>query len=129
MCLCRLLQEQRLRYLKMHDKRQQQQASEQDKLQRLREIAENQEAKLKKVRALKGHVEQKRLSNGKLGEPHSVQQHIESLEWYVLTLIISILVVKQDDPFGLKNQLGNIQADGIIHLLQQHLNLIKLLKK
>ncbi|XP_033874556.2 apoptosis-stimulating of p53 protein 2a isoform X4 [Acipenser ruthenus] len=60
--------EQRLRYLKMHDKRQQQQASEQDKLQRLREIAENQEAKLKKVRALKGHVEQKRLSNGKLVE-------------------------------------------------------------
>ncbi|KAK6489891.1 apoptosis-stimulating of p53 protein 2-like isoform X1 [Huso huso] len=60
--------EQRLRYLKMHDQRQQQQASEQDKLQRLREIAENQEAKLKKVRALKGHVEQKRLSNGKLVE-------------------------------------------------------------
>ncbi|MBN3275613.1 ASPP2 protein, partial [Polyodon spathula] len=60
--------EQRLRYLKMHDQRQQQQASEQNKLQRLREIAENQEAKLKKVRALKGHVEQKRLSNGKLVE-------------------------------------------------------------
>ncbi|MBN3283336.1 ASPP2 protein, partial [Polyodon spathula] len=60
--------EQRLRYLKMHDQRQQQQASEQEKLQRLREIAENQEAKLKKVRALKGHVEQKRLSNGKLVE-------------------------------------------------------------
>ncbi|XP_041106001.1 apoptosis-stimulating of p53 protein 2-like isoform X2 [Polyodon spathula] len=60
--------EQRLRYLKMHDQRQQQQVSEQNKLQRLREIAENQEAKLKKVRALKGHVEQKRLSNGKLVE-------------------------------------------------------------
>lgn len=45
-----------------------QQASEQEKLQRLRENVEKQEARLKKVRALKGQVEQKRLSNGKLGE-------------------------------------------------------------
>lgn len=59
--------EQRLKYLKQQDQRQQQ-ASEQEKLKRLREIAENQEAKLKKVRALKGHVEQKRLSNGRLME-------------------------------------------------------------
>ncbi|XP_069878903.1 apoptosis-stimulating of p53 protein 2-like isoform X2 [Dipodomys merriami] len=60
--------EQRLKFLKQQDQRQQQQAAEQEKLKRLREIAENQEAKLKKVRALKGHVEQKRLSNGKLVE-------------------------------------------------------------
>ncbi|XP_043916133.1 apoptosis-stimulating of p53 protein 2 [Protopterus annectens] len=60
--------EQRLRYLKQQDQRQQKQAAEQEKLKRLREIAENQEAKLKKVRALKGQVEQKRLSNGKLVE-------------------------------------------------------------
>nr|XP_014351869.1 PREDICTED: apoptosis-stimulating of p53 protein 2 isoform X2 [Latimeria chalumnae] len=58
--------EQRLWYLKQQDQRQQQQAAEQEKLQRLREIAEIHEAKLKKVRALKGQVEQKRLSNGKL---------------------------------------------------------------
>lgn len=62
------LQEQRLKFLKQQDQRQQQQAAEQEKLKRLKEIAENQEAKLKKVRALKGHVEQKRLSNGRLGE-------------------------------------------------------------
>ncbi|KAL4640784.1 apoptosis-stimulating of p53 protein 2 isoform X3 [Arapaima gigas] len=60
--------EQRLRYLKQQDHRQQLQASEQEKLQRLRERAETQEARLKKVRALKGQVEQKRLSNGKLVE-------------------------------------------------------------
>lgn len=59
--------EQRLKFLKQQDQRQQQ-ASEQEKLKRLREIAENQEAKLKKVRALKGHVEQKRISNGRLME-------------------------------------------------------------
>ncbi|XP_072565535.1 apoptosis-stimulating of p53 protein 2a isoform X2 [Paramormyrops kingsleyae] len=60
--------EQRLRYLKQQEQRQQQQASEQEKLQRLRERSESQEARLKKVRALKGQVEQKRLSNGKLVE-------------------------------------------------------------
>uniref|UniRef100_A0A8C5HYE3 Tumor protein p53 binding protein, 2a n=1 Tax=Gouania willdenowi TaxID=441366 RepID=A0A8C5HYE3_GOUWI len=60
--------EQRLRYLKQQEQRQQQQASEQEKLHRLRENIENQETRLKKVRALKGQVEQKRLSNGKLVE-------------------------------------------------------------
>ncbi|KAM5238845.1 apoptosis-stimulating of p53 protein 2 [Ctenodactylus gundi] len=60
--------EQRLKFLKQQDQRQQQQAAEQEKLQRLKEIAESQEAKLKKVRALKGQVEQKRLSNGRLVE-------------------------------------------------------------
>uniref|UniRef100_A0A3Q3WMM3 Uncharacterized protein n=1 Tax=Mola mola TaxID=94237 RepID=A0A3Q3WMM3_MOLML len=60
--------EQRLRYLKQQEQRQQQQATEQEKLQRLRENIENQESRLKKVRALKGQVEQKRLSNGKLVE-------------------------------------------------------------
>ncbi|XP_004867490.1 apoptosis-stimulating of p53 protein 2 isoform X1 [Heterocephalus glaber] len=60
--------EQRLKFLKQQDQRQQQQAAEQERLKRLRELAESQEAKLKKVRALKGHVEQKRLSNGKLVE-------------------------------------------------------------
>lgn len=61
-------QEQRLRYLKQQEQRQQQQASEQEKLLRLRENIENQETRLKKVRALKGQVEQKRLSNGKLSK-------------------------------------------------------------
>ncbi|XP_077350764.1 apoptosis-stimulating of p53 protein 2-like isoform X1 [Festucalex cinctus] len=60
--------EQRLRYLKQQEQRHQQQASEQEKLQRLRDNIENQEGRLKKVRALKGQVEQKRLSNGKLVE-------------------------------------------------------------
>ncbi|XP_057703905.1 apoptosis-stimulating of p53 protein 2-like isoform X4 [Corythoichthys intestinalis] len=60
--------EQRLRYLKQQEQRHQQQVSEQEKLQRLRDNIENQEGRLKKVRALKGQVEQKRLSNGKLVE-------------------------------------------------------------
>ncbi|XP_076867676.1 apoptosis-stimulating of p53 protein 2a isoform X3 [Brachyhypopomus gauderio] len=60
--------EQRLRHLKQQDQRQQQQAAEQEKLQRLRDNVQKQEARLKKVRALKGQVEQKRISNGKLVE-------------------------------------------------------------
>ncbi|XP_061087199.1 apoptosis-stimulating of p53 protein 2-like isoform X2 [Conger conger] len=56
--------EQRLRFLKQQDQR----SSEQERLQRLRENAEGQEAKLRKVRALRGQVEHKRLSNGKLVE-------------------------------------------------------------
>lgn len=66
-----VLQEQRLRYLKLQDQPQQQQQqqepSEEERLQQLRENANNQEAKLRRVRALRGQVEQKRLSNSKLG--------------------------------------------------------------
>ncbi|CAJ1054186.1 apoptosis-stimulating of p53 protein 2-like isoform X1 [Xyrichtys novacula] len=58
--------EQRLKFLKLHDQRQQ--VSEQERLQQLRENAQNQEAKLRRVRALRGQVEQKRLSNSKLVE-------------------------------------------------------------
>lgn len=63
-------QEQRLCYLKMQEQRQQQQQqemSDQERLLQLRENAHNQEAKLRRVRALRGQVEQKRLSNSKLG--------------------------------------------------------------
>ncbi|KAL6111047.1 usp34 [Pungitius sinensis] len=61
--------EQRLRFLKLQDQRQQQQEpSEEERLQQLRENAHNQEAKLRRVRALRGQVEQKRLSNSKLVE-------------------------------------------------------------
>ncbi|KAK9540795.1 hypothetical protein VZT92_003222 [Zoarces viviparus] len=62
--------EQRLHYLKLQDQRQQQQpdTSDQERLQQLRENAHNQEAKLRRVRALRGQVEQKRLSNSKLVE-------------------------------------------------------------
>ncbi|XP_010768714.1 apoptosis-stimulating of p53 protein 2-like isoform X2 [Notothenia coriiceps] len=64
--------EQRLRHLKLTDQRQQQQeTSEQDRLQQLRENALNQEAKLRRVRAIRGQVEQKRLSNSKLVEEMS----------------------------------------------------------
>ncbi|XP_026135063.1 apoptosis-stimulating of p53 protein 2-like isoform X1 [Carassius auratus] len=60
--------EQRLCFLKQQEHRHQQTSSQQKKLQHLRDAVDKQEAKLKMVRALKGQVEQKRRSNGKLVE-------------------------------------------------------------
>lgn len=60
-----MLQEQQLRCLKVQE---QQEVSEQERLRLLQENALNQEAKLRRVRALRGQVEHKRLSNSKLGQ-------------------------------------------------------------
>lgn len=60
------LQEQRLRYLKQQERRQQQAVSESEKLQRLKERVESQEAKLKKIRAMRGQVDYSKVINGNL---------------------------------------------------------------
>ncbi|XP_056332638.1 protein phosphatase 1, regulatory subunit 13Ba isoform X4 [Danio aesculapii] len=71
-----IAKEQRLRYLKQQDPRQGQSVSESDKLQRLRERVENQEAKLKKVRAMRGQVDYSKLINGNLS---AEIEHVSSL--------------------------------------------------
>ncbi|XP_029531636.1 protein phosphatase 1, regulatory subunit 13Ba isoform X4 [Oncorhynchus nerka] len=58
--------EQRLRYLQQQDHRQGQTVSEAEKLQRLMERVESQEAKLKKIRAMRGQVDYSKLINGNL---------------------------------------------------------------
>uniref|UniRef100_A0A4W5N880 Protein phosphatase 1, regulatory subunit 13Ba n=1 Tax=Hucho hucho TaxID=62062 RepID=A0A4W5N880_9TELE len=58
--------EQRLRYLQQQDHRQGQMVSEAEKLQRLKERVECQEAKLKKIRAMRGQVDYSKLINGNL---------------------------------------------------------------
>ncbi|CAB1331128.1 unnamed protein product [Coregonus sp. 'balchen'] len=58
--------EQRLRYLKQQDHTQGQTVSEAEKLQRLKERVECQEAKLKKIRAMRGQVDYSKLINGNL---------------------------------------------------------------
>ncbi|XP_076872998.1 protein phosphatase 1, regulatory subunit 13Bb isoform X3 [Brachyhypopomus gauderio] len=58
--------EQRLRYLKQQEWRQQQAVSEAEKLQRLKERVENQEAKLKKIRTMRGQVDYSKVVNGNL---------------------------------------------------------------
>ncbi|XP_056619629.1 protein phosphatase 1, regulatory subunit 13Bb isoform X2 [Triplophysa dalaica] len=58
--------EQRLRYLKQQERRQQQAVSETEKLQRLKERVEGQEAKLKKIKAMRGQVDYSKVINGNL---------------------------------------------------------------
>ncbi|XP_062858280.1 protein phosphatase 1, regulatory subunit 13Bb isoform X2 [Trichomycterus rosablanca] len=58
--------EQRLRYLKQQERKQQQSVSETDKIQRLKERVENQEAKLKKIRAMRGQVDYSKVINRNL---------------------------------------------------------------
>lgn len=58
--------EQRLRYLKQQERRQQQTISESEKLQRLKDRVESQEAKLKKIRAMRGQVDYSKVINGNL---------------------------------------------------------------
>ena len=58
--------EQRLRQLKAHELRQQQMSSENERLRQLRERVDAQELKLKKLRALRGHVTEQRTGNDSL---------------------------------------------------------------
>ncbi|XP_031437833.1 protein phosphatase 1, regulatory subunit 13Bb isoform X3 [Clupea harengus] len=58
--------EQRLRYLKQQERRQQQTVSEAEKLQRLKERMESQESKLKKIRTMRGQVDYSKVINGNL---------------------------------------------------------------
>uniref|UniRef100_H3C9G5 Ras association domain-containing protein n=1 Tax=Tetraodon nigroviridis TaxID=99883 RepID=H3C9G5_TETNG len=81
--------EQQLRCLEV---REQQELSEQE-LRLLRENAHNQEAKLRRVRALRGQVEHKRLSNGKLGE--EVQQMSQLLQQKQRELLLAASRVEQ----------------------------------
>ncbi|KAM4625934.1 apoptosis-stimulating of p53 protein 1-like [Polymixia lowei] len=71
------LQEQRLRYLQQGDRSNQGQTqSEAEKLQRLKERVESQEAKLKKIRAMRGQVDYSKLINGNLS---AEIDHVSSL--------------------------------------------------
>ncbi|XP_031434483.1 apoptosis-stimulating of p53 protein 2 isoform X2 [Clupea harengus] len=119
--------EQRLRYLKQQDQRQQQQAVEQEKLQRLRENVEKQETRLKKVRALKGQVEQKRLSNGKLVEEIEQMNSLFQQKQRELVVAVSkveelsrqleILKTGKMDPFN-NNQSSVAELDCLYKELQ-----------
>lgn len=55
-----------MRYLKQQERRQQQAVSETEKLQRLKERVEGQEAKLKKIKAMRGQVDYSKVINGNL---------------------------------------------------------------
>ncbi|XP_052009833.1 apoptosis-stimulating of p53 protein 1-like isoform X3 [Xyrauchen texanus] len=69
-------EEQRLRYLKQQDPHQSHSVSDSEKLQKLRERVDSQEAKLKKVRAMRGQVDYSKLINGNLS---AEIEHVSSL--------------------------------------------------
>ncbi|XP_037621663.1 apoptosis-stimulating of p53 protein 2-like [Sebastes umbrosus] len=98
--------EQRLRHLKLQDQRQQQQqeTSEQERLQQLRENAHNQEAKLRRVRALRGQVEQKRLSNSKLVE--EIEQMTGLFQQKQRELLVAVTRVEE-----LSDQLESLRSN------------------
>lgn len=66
--------EQRLKYLKQQEARHQHIAAENDRLKKLREKVENQEMKLKKLRALRGEAEKYKNTNG------SINSELESVK-------------------------------------------------
>ncbi|XP_036961503.1 apoptosis-stimulating of p53 protein 2b isoform X2 [Acanthopagrus latus] len=104
--------EQRLRYLKLQDQRQQQQqeVSEQERLRQLRENAQNQEAKLRRVRALRGQVEQKRLSNSKLVE--EIEQMTGLFQQKQRELLVAVSRVDE-----LSDQLEALRSNRLEHPL------------
>ncbi|XP_030625657.1 protein phosphatase 1, regulatory subunit 13Ba [Chanos chanos] len=71
-----IAKEQRLRYLKQQEPRQGQCVSESEKLQRLKERVDSQEAKLKKIRTMRGQVDYSKLINGNLS---AEIEHVSSL--------------------------------------------------
>ncbi|XP_057200496.1 protein phosphatase 1, regulatory subunit 13Ba isoform X3 [Triplophysa rosa] len=71
-----IAKEQRLQYLKQQGPRQGHSVPESEKLQRLRERVDSQEAKLKKVRAMRGQVDYSKLINGNLS---AEIEHVGSL--------------------------------------------------
>jgi len=60
--------EQRLRFLKQQEARHHQVAAENERLRRLRDRVEAQELKLRKLRALRGQVDQNKLNNASLSK-------------------------------------------------------------
>jgi len=66
--------EQRLRYLKQHDAKHHQVAAEHERLRRLRDRVEAQEQKLRKLRALRGQVDQTKLNNATLSKYLPIQK-------------------------------------------------------
>ena len=60
--------EQRLKFLKQQEVRHQQIANENERLRKLREKVESQELKLKKLRALRGHVNEQKGGNNSLSK-------------------------------------------------------------
>ncbi|XP_033736367.1 LOW QUALITY PROTEIN: apoptosis-stimulating of p53 protein 1-like [Pecten maximus] len=96
--------EQRLKYLKQQEARHQHMAAENDRLKKLREKVENQEMKLKKLRALRGEAEKYKNTNGSINsELESVKSLFSEKE---KELVMAVAKVEE-----LTRQLEKVQHD------------------
>ncbi|XP_048083298.1 protein phosphatase 1, regulatory subunit 13Ba isoform X7 [Alosa alosa] len=106
-------EEQRLRYLKQQDGRSGQSVPETEKLQRLKERVDSQEAKLKKVRAMRGQVDYSKVINGNLS---AEIEHVSNLfqekqaELQAAVLKVDQLTQQLDDLRG--GRLNGLQPRG-----------------
>ncbi|KAM6954019.1 protein phosphatase 1, regulatory subunit 13Bb [Aplochiton taeniatus] len=106
--------EQRLRYLKQQERRQQQSVTEGEKLQRLKERVESQEAKLKKIRAMRGQVDYSKVINGNLtaeieqvsGLFQEKQSELQTAVMRVEQLSLQLEDLRQGKLNGLQAALG-----------------------
>ncbi|XP_041070000.1 protein phosphatase 1, regulatory subunit 13Bb isoform X9 [Carcharodon carcharias] len=116
--------EQRLRYLKQQERRQQQSISESDKLQKLKERMESQEAKLKKIRAMRGQVDYSKIINGNLSAEiehinnmfHEKQRELQSAVLKVDQLTQQLDDLRKGKTNGLQAYNGQVPGPAAVEL-------------
>ncbi|XP_048393564.1 protein phosphatase 1, regulatory subunit 13Bb isoform X2 [Stegostoma tigrinum] len=125
--------EQRLRYLKQQERRQQQSISESEKLQKLKERMESQEAKLKRIRAMRGQVDYSKIINGNLSTEiehinnmfHEKQRELQSAVLKVDQLTQQLDDLRKGKTNGLQSFNGQVPGPAAVELkkLYQELQL------
>ncbi|XP_031643830.1 apoptosis-stimulating of p53 protein 1 isoform X6 [Oncorhynchus kisutch] len=104
--------EQRLRYLQQQDHRQGQTVSEAEKLQRLMERVESQEAKLKKIRAMRGQVDYSKLINGNLSEIQHVSGQFQEKQAELQSAVVKVDQLNQQLEDLRRGRLNGLQPLG-----------------
>ncbi|KAJ8411740.1 hypothetical protein AAFF_G00153780 [Aldrovandia affinis] len=103
--------EQRLRYLKQQERRQQHTVSESEKLQRLKERVDNQEAKLKKIRAMRGQVDYSKVINGNLSaEIEHINSMFQEKQQELQTAVLKVDQLTQQLEDLRRGKLNGLQA-------------------
>ncbi|XP_072424700.1 protein phosphatase 1, regulatory subunit 13Bb isoform X2 [Chiloscyllium punctatum] len=116
--------EQRLRYLKQQERRQQQSISESEKLQKLKERMESQEAKLKRIRAMRGQVDYSKIINGNLSSEiehinnmfHEKQRELQSAVLKVDQLTQQLDDLRKGKSNGLQSYNGQVPGPAAVEL-------------
>lgn len=78
--------EQRLKFLKQQEQKQQQITVENERLKKLRDKIETQEMKLRKLRELRGEVEKQQSNNGNLSK-YKLRDNLKLIESYLILFL------------------------------------------